>query len=64
MMSILQTMQKEYSKGSFPQPFLLREESKSYIKHDLIFKQLIQALFKEFMETFFPKFSNKSILKR
>jgi predicted transposase/invertase (TIGR01784 family) len=34
---------------------LMKEDSKEYIPHDQLFKQLIQTFFGEFMEAFFPE---------
>ena len=37
-----------------PQNFLIHEDTQQYTKHDQLFKQLIKAFFKEFLEAFFP----------
>ena len=34
---------------------LIKEDSKSYIPHDQLFKQLLRTFFAEFMEAFFPE---------
>jgi hypothetical protein len=34
---------------------LVKEDSKSYIHHDQLFKQLVRTFFAEFMEAFFPE---------
>ena len=34
---------------------LIKEDSKKYIPHDQLFKQLIHTFFGEFMEAFFPE---------
>ena len=34
---------------------LIKEDSKTYISHDQLFKQLIRTFFAEFMEAFFPE---------
>ncbi|MFD2131629.1 Rpn family recombination-promoting nuclease/putative transposase [Pseudogracilibacillus auburnensis] len=36
--------------------FLIKENSSQYTKHDLLFKQLINEFFEEFLEAFFPEF--------
>jgi hypothetical protein len=37
-----------------PRTFFIKEKPASYMKHDLLFKQLIHTFFKDFLEVFFP----------
>src|SRR5690625_973317 len=47
---VLEDIQRE----KFAQNLLVKEDDRSYTKHDLLFKQLLQTFFKEFLEAFFP----------
>lgn len=44
------------SKGSdiLAMPLVVREEPRTYMKHDQLYKELINTFFKEFLEAFFP----------
>lgn len=38
-----------------PAPWLMKESEATYIKHDLLFKRLLETFFTEFIEAFFPE---------
>src|SRR5690625_108024 len=52
-------MPHKYTITHFSKPSFIREEYEPNIPHDLLFKQLIQMYFEEFIEVFFPKFHAK-----
>ncbi|MEI3612505.1 Rpn family recombination-promoting nuclease/putative transposase [Pseudogracilibacillus sp. SO30301A] len=52
-MKVLEKVRYSFNESS-PNIHLVREGSRSYTNHDLLFKQLIRYFFKDFMEAFFP----------
>ena len=53
-MKVLEKVEYVHFNERSPNIHLVMEESPSYTKHDLLFKQLIRYCFNDFMEAFFP----------
>src|SRR5690625_4379511 len=47
-------LEQEFTENSKRSGFLVQDGGLPYTKHDLLFKQLIQNFFQEFLEAFFP----------